>query len=84
MACDDDIPNLMLINLIAQGFKPETAEKVIDRDPETFEDLFRIAWRAESTIKFRRSDPVIASIYGMEGRLMDRLSKQLETQINNI
>ena len=62
MACDDDIPDLMLINLIAQGFKPETAEKEIDRDPETFEDLFRFAWRAESTIKFRKSNPVIASI----------------------
>ena len=54
---------------------------MIDRDPETFEDLFRFAWRAESTIKFRKSDRVVASI---EGRLMDRLSKQLETQINNI
>ena len=55
---------------------------MIDRDPETFEDLFRFARRAESTIKFRKSDPMIASIEGMEGRLMDRLSKQLENQIN--
>ena len=84
MACDDDIPDLMLINLIAQGFKPEIAEKVIDRDPETFEDLFRFARRAESTIKFRKTDPVIASIESMEDRLMDRLSKQLETTVMTI
>ena len=64
MACDDNISDLMLINFIARGFKPEIAEKVIVRDPETFEDLFRFASRAESAIKFRKSDPVIASIEG--------------------
>ena len=64
MACDDNISDLMLINFTAQGFKPEIAEKVIVRDPETFEDLFRFARRAESAIKFRKSDPVIASIEG--------------------
>ena len=56
MACDDNIPELMLINLIAQGFKPEIAEKLIDRDPVLFEDLFRFARRVESAIKFRKSD----------------------------
>ena len=51
---------------------------------ETFEDLFRFARRAESTIKFRKTDPVIASIESMEDRLMDRLSKQLETTVMTI
>ena len=55
MACDDNISDLMLINYIAQGFKPEIAEKVIFRDPGTFEDLFRFARRAESAIKFRKN-----------------------------
>ncbi|XP_062621227.1 uncharacterized protein LOC134282859 [Saccostrea cucullata] len=81
MACDDNIPNLMLINLIANGFKAEIAEKVLHKDPQNFEDLFKYAKRAESTIKLRKNDSVIASIEGMEDRLMDRLSKQLESTV---
>lgn len=80
MACDDNIPSLMLINLIAKGFKSEIAEKVLDKDPETFEDLFKFAKRAESTVKLR-NNPLIASIEGMEDRLMDKLSKQLESTV---
>ena len=78
MTCNDEISDLMLINLIAQGFKPEIAEKVIDRDPVNFEDLCRFARRAESTIKFRKSDPVIASIEETwkTGLLIDYLSNQ--------
>lgn len=34
LACDEDIPPRMLVNLIAKGFKPEIAEKVLDKDPE--------------------------------------------------
>lgn len=32
VVCDDDIPNRMLINLIAKGFKSNIAEKVLDKD----------------------------------------------------
>lgn len=81
LACDDNIPSLMLINLIAKGFKTDIAEKVLDKDPETFEDLFKFAKRAESTIKLRNNNPLIASIEGMEDRLMDKLSKQLESTV---
>lgn len=40
LACDENIPPRMLVNLIAKGFKPEIAEKVLDKDPETIEDLY--------------------------------------------
>lgn len=46
LACDDNIPSLMLINLIEKGFKTDIAEQVLDQDPETFEDLFKFAKRA--------------------------------------
>lgn len=60
MVCDEDIPNRMLINLIAKGFKSSIAEnvkgfkssiaeKVLDKDPEIIEDLFKFSKRAEST-----------------------------------
>lgn len=60
MVCDADIPNRMLINLIAKGFKSSIAEnvkgfkssiaeKVLDKDPEIIEDLFKFSKRAEST-----------------------------------
>lgn len=81
MACDDEIPSLMLISLIAKGFQPDISEKVLDKDPQTFEDLFKFAKRAESTVKIRKNDSLIASIEGMEDRLMTKLSKQLETTV---
>lgn len=63
LAGDEDIPPRMLVNLIAKGFKPEIAEKVLDKDPETIEDLFRISKRAESTLKITKSDKsVIATL----------------------
>ena len=34
MACDDNIPELMLINLIAQGFKPEIDRVVFEKSAE--------------------------------------------------
>lgn len=46
LACDEDIPPRMFVNLIAKGFKPEIAEKVLDNDPETIENLFLISKRA--------------------------------------
>lgn len=49
MVCDEDIPNRMLINLIAKGFISSIAEKVLDKDPEIIEDLFKFSKRAEST-----------------------------------
>lgn len=75
MACDDEIPSLMLISLIAKGFQPDISEKVLDKDPQTFEDLFKFAKRAESTVKIRKNDSLIASIEGMGDRLMTKLSK---------
>lgn len=33
LACDEDIPPRMLVNLIAKGFKPEIAETVWTRKP---------------------------------------------------
>lgn len=81
MACDDEIPSLMLISLIAKGFQPDISEKVLDKDPQTFEDLFKFAKRAESTVKIRKNDSLIASIEGMEDRLMTKLSKQLESTV---
>lgn len=81
MACDDEIPSLMLISLIAKGFQPDISEKVLDKDPQTFEDLFKFAKRAESTVKIRKNDSLIASIEGMGDRLMTKLSKQLESTV---
>lgn len=77
MAYDDEIPSLMLISLIAKGFQPDISEKVLDKDPHTFEDLFKFAKRAESTVKIRKN----AFIEGMEDRLMTKLSKQLESTV---
>ena len=80
MACDEDIPCRMLVNLIAKGFKPEIAEKVLDKDPETIEDLFKHSKRAESKLKLTKGENnIIASIEGLEERLLSKLTDQIQS-----
>lgn len=74
---DEDIPPKMPMNLIAKGFKPEIAEKILDQ--ETIDDLFRISKRAESTWKITKSDKsVVPTLEGMDDRLLSKLTAQLE------
>lgn len=75
MSIAHTIPSLLLINLIAKGFKTETAEKVLDNDPKTFEEF---AKRAESILKLRNNNMLFAYIEGMDDRQTIKLSKQLE------
>ena len=78
---DEEIPIRMLIKLIARGLKKDVADKVLDKDPKTMEDLLKFSKMAESNLRITKGEDVniIASIENMEERLLTKLTNQLQS-----